>query len=218
MLDPKIQAALDSNPEVMSKNTKWAAKLQFDERCSAFAAVKAGMLKKMVALAFGINPSTLEHMLNNASKHYKSVRIEYRDLGHERFLVKYLTEDTVNRVLAFKHDPRLAVNQKVLEKEVSSGRTKAIGADKRANHKEGTFTVFSKLDGTLHVQVAWVAEPGNHIETGDDRKEGWYARIERSSPDWNERFGDYWYGENGTHLTSKSALDYFLSSTLSELV
>jgi hypothetical protein len=223
-VSPEVAALLDKYPQALSRNSKWVAKLSFVERCQAVAAVKGGMLKKMVALAFGVNVSTLEFMLAPNGKHYKDVKRELRDLGEPRFIQQYYTPEVAQRVLAFIHDPRLAMNQKVLDKEVAEGRTKVLGADRRADHAARTYTTFSNIDGTMHVEIAYVLDPGPDFIEQTPRPEGWYARILSTSPDWkplhksDDTEHGLWYGTNGSWMTSKKALENFLADTMAEVI
>lgn len=210
-----LQQFLDNSPQVLQKNIKYAPKMSFADRCAALAAVRMGINKKLVALAFGVNVSTIEYVASPSSRHYKDVRKEYADLGHERFVKEKLTDDYVRKIMAFKDDARLDLDNKTIDAGLALERAKAHGPDRRAKGLEGKHSIFDPIAGSLWVHVEFVQPPLSALWP-NPRPEGWYVRYDPASPGYSPEMTTEHHGAAADANTSKSALSAFLTATGSE--
>lgn len=143
---------------------KFAPKLNHDERCAVLALVKAGVRRDLVARAFGLDRRTVGHIVNPQSARYKDVRNEYKNFGHEEFVVKYLTEEVAMKVAAAE-DPEKA------PKPTTSARS---------NRMQGIHHVKPPQCSYEHrVEIKYLT--GAEAEYG----EGWYFRDldSKTAPD-----------------------------------
>ncbi len=77
---------------VKANQGKFQSKLDFADRCSVLAFVKAGVQRNLIAKTFAVDRRTVSHIVNPASPHYKDVRKKYEELGPEQFKLEYITE------------------------------------------------------------------------------------------------------------------------------
>lgn len=75
------------------QDRKFAAKLDFSQRCEVLALYRRGVGRNVLADAFGIDRRTVTHIHNVSSPHYKAIRDEYERLGKDAFERKYITEE-----------------------------------------------------------------------------------------------------------------------------
>lgn len=208
-----------ANPHMLAKNNKYAAKLSFQDRCAVLAAYKGGVLKMILAEAFGINVSTVEYICSPSSNHYRNVRRERADLGPERFHSTYLTDEQVQRIAKAKDalEKRDEVEtHDQYEARIAAERVKAHGPDKRAAGLAGRHVVLVPMTGTLMVEVVFV-KPEPFVGMEENRAEGWYIYVDPSSPGYDpENFHGH-YGYETDANTSKSAWRAFLSATQAEV-
>src|SRR5262252_4002411 len=75
------------------QDRKFAAKLDFPQRCEILALYRRGVGRNILADAFGVDRRTVTHIHNPVSPHYKNVRAEYDRLGKEACEQAYVTEE-----------------------------------------------------------------------------------------------------------------------------
>jgi hypothetical protein len=205
-------------PELKRSNSKYMPKLSFDERCAVLAAYKNDFGRRLLAKAFGINRATVSYIVRPESSHYKSVRKEYRDLGHKQFTMQYLTPSVLEILDSFKDDPELQLTDDQVTERQSEDRTKP---NRKAVSRAGRHAILYH-SGTIHVEVKWFDDPCD--DPGMEPKErepGWYVWVDPSSPAWDE--GGWEHGVNpptpsSERFTSKTALDFFLSAIGGEIL
>lgn len=78
--------------------TKFAPKLDEAKRRAIYALDKSNVHRNVIAAAFGVDRRTVSHICNEHSVHYKSVRLDYKRMGHSDFVAKYLTPEVVSLV------------------------------------------------------------------------------------------------------------------------
>ena len=84
--------------------TKFAPKLDEVKRRAIYALDKSNVHRNVIAAAFGVDRRTVSHICNEHSVHYKSVRIDYKRMGHDDFVKQYLTPEVVTLVSRVKVD------------------------------------------------------------------------------------------------------------------
>lgn len=214
----KLDELIAANPQLLAKNSRYAPKMSFADRCAVLAAYHAGIVKSVLSEAYGINISTVEYIVAPNSSHYRNVRKERADLGPERFRAEYMTEEQVSRIMAAKDrlegEGRLE-SQKARDARLARERAKVNGPDKRANGVAGRHLCRVR-EGTLFCEVVWAAPEPSKIYP-DKRPEGWYVTVSPDSPGWVDGWGAgeyHGYAENAN--TSKAAWRGFLSVTGAE--
>lgn len=208
----KKRAALEAaHPELYSNQGRFVPKLGFAERCSVLAYYKTGVQRGTLAVAFGVNRSTISHICSPYSKHYKSVRQHFTDLGPEEFLRLFTNPDL---------DARVAAAKTTAEAQESAAEHKKRGPNdpnRGAKGAAGTVRIRTALvtdgDHVLTCVVGWHDEPGAEpMVTGHARRAGWYVTVS-GNDDWPDT-----YGSDADRLTSKRALDGFVKMVEGELV
>lgn len=199
-------------------DSKFAAKLTFQQRCEIYAlAMVGGVKRELLARAYGVNRATVRHIINPSSPHYRNVRKEFRDLGTEEFTERFGTADVIARVMSYKNDPEVDMK----DDEVTDYRkdTQTV-ANSRADSKKGDHKAWSRLyEIPLTLSVVWLPE-GRVIPPGPI---GWYvftvideakARDRVMKGDLNPEEG---YGDAESCRTSGAALAFTLIETSSDL-
>lgn len=87
-----------------TSNTRFAPKLTDDDRRAILALDKAKVSRHVIAAVYNVDRRTVGHVCNPHSPHYRGVRNDYKNMGHDEFLVKYLTADVVAKVKEYKPD------------------------------------------------------------------------------------------------------------------
>lgn len=161
-----------------SKPSKFAPKLERDERCAVLALVRAGVDMYVVATAFGVDRRTVGHIANKQSIHYKDVRREYENLGPIDFTTQYVTPEVVERVEAAKVDPLSKVRDPaaaVQARTALDGRPNA-----RAKGMAGIHVV--KPDQCKHshrIEIVY-----RSADEATETPEGWHYRdLDGSTPE-----------------------------------
>lgn len=191
------------HPELLTKNNKYVPKLNFAQRCAALAAVKYGLNKRVVAAAFGINRGTLGHIIRPESPHYRDVRKEYFDLGHDRFIKQYLTPDVMELLDRAAADPDVQLSYD----QVKAARAGSGRPNPKADKYKGRYKHIDPFGDTSLIEIAWVEDPGNDPDLQEtNRPAGWYIKAEGKS--WRPG----WFGPAGSCTTSKTRLDWLLAS------
>lgn len=181
-----------------ARNSKYAPKLTYVERCEALALAMSGDLdRRQIAAAYGINRATMAYIVNKSSPHYKDVRKEYHELGHDRFLRQYMTPAVIERYMAAKKNQEVALSDDELKKARSEGAL-SMAANKGAKKNAGPF-YFSMPGETTQEkgEVIWSEE-----------KHGWYVRV--------DTWGDQEWGEDEHNKTSTTAKAGFLTTNMAK--
>ena len=194
-----------------SRNSKFAPKLTFTERCEAFALAKSGDLdRRQIAAAYGINRATLAYMLNQHGPHYKDVRREYAEYGHDRFLKKYITPNVIERYAASKKKLEVALSDDELKAARSEGAM-STAPNKTATKHAGPFH-FSMPNENQQILgvVVWSDSPGRGPyafgpKESVDRPPGWYVQVD----EWSQLVGSEEH-----RLTSTSAKSGFIATNM----
>lgn len=177
-------------------DSKFAPKLSAFERCQVLALRKSGMSKGAIAITFGIDRRTVTHICNPRGTRYRSVRNEADSLGDKAFILKYVTEDLMQRVRAAAATPEGQASDDVDRQ--TPGAAKVGRVNKHATGKSGIS--MHKGDGhtfTHRIDVKWV-------EGKDGFPDGWYADLLDTS-EAGQLLGN---PDDNSHLTSLSALRY----------
>jgi hypothetical protein len=110
------------NPDAFKENdTRFVAKLSYDDRCAVLALITARVRRDVVARAFGINKRTVTHFMRGDK--YKRVKADQLGMGVDAFATKYITEDVTRRV------------------NEAMGSVPAQDPNKRKNQMEGHHTI-----------------------------------------------------------------------------
>ena len=163
---------------------KFAPKLNYEQRCQILAMHHSGISRDLLARAYGINRRTVTHIYNPQSTHYREVRHEMEVIGIKAFQEKYLTQDVMDRVLAY--------NQK---------RADNPEANKAANRKAGPHTVMGEHTAEAHrIVISWktVGDQAN-MEGGVINQSGWYYN------DLDGDFPNYWLCTGDDSLLTSEA-------------
>lgn len=169
---------------------KFKAKLDFAERCSALAAVRAGIKKDVVAAAFGVDRRTISHMVNPYSKHYKQLRDEEKKLGPDEFKLRYFDEKTLIRI----QKAALPIEKKE-EAEVA-------GPNARSRAKAG-IQVVRPEQCTYNHRLEIAFRTGQTPIGGTIVQEGWWYRdLDGPDPD------EWCRGDDASLMTSVACLNY----------
>lgn len=146
---------------------KFAPKMTRDERCVVLALVRSGIKRELVAKTFGIDKRTVAHIVNENGPHYREVRKEYRDEGHDAFCTRYLTGEVMERV---KGHLDAAI------KEVMSDKPKGSAY---AAKMRGVHAVQPEQCGYVHqIEIGYLAKESLDRPDGTKYPEwdGWYYR------------------------------------------
>lgn len=203
----------NTSPEALAANSKYKAKLTFQSRCSALAALKAGYIVAVVAEAFGINRSTLRYIEKPSSPHYKNIRKELFELGRERFIAEYLTPDVIELLAEAAKSPNVNLSGNQMRASASVDTTHP---NRKATSREGRHTILYG-SGTLLVEVKWYDKelPPSPYDMSYDgpRSPGWYTFVDPESPAWKDGWieAENPFGNNDARFTSKTALDWFVA-------
>lgn len=200
----------NDHPEMYAENSKYKPKMTFTERCEALAAYKQGIEKPIIAACYGINISTLGFIIQPHSKTYRNVRREYEELGHERFLARYLTPAVFERLERASHDWKASIPAKDYDEVKQRLVVTDQEPDKRAKRYEGRQTLTWLGVGTIHVAVAYVdavIPPDEHYP--EQRDPGWYLYIDPTSPAFDEWMGKGAHGSAADRRTSTTAYEGF---------
>lgn len=143
---------------------QFTPKLTEEQRCSIYALTQKGVKRDVIALAFGVDGRTVAHIANRHSPKYKSVRVTYDNLGHDAFMVRYLTEDAVRMVVAAAPEPA--------PMRANPGASSDLGVSKRANRMAGTHVIPAAdglRKGNRSVEIMYRSDI-------DGMPDGWYYR------------------------------------------
>lgn len=143
---------------------KFAPKMSFDQRCELLALYRKGYTREALAKLYGVDRRTVTHIHNAQSSHYRNVREEELRLGRENFLEKYITADSMAKVMELA----------AVESEVNN---------KQAKGKQGIHTVQGPMCKYPHrVRIEWKEANDKDILTS-----GWYYN------DMDSDFPDGWF-------------------------
>lgn len=177
--------------------SRFAAKLTQEERCQILALRLVGMSIGAVAVTFKVNRRTVTHIYNESSPRYHAVRKLRDEMGAERFINRFVTEDLIERVKEAANTPE--AQESYSEHDAANPERKGV-ANKRATKCSG-ITMHKGPDHlfTHRIEVKW-------IEGMTDYVDGWYALLlDTDKGDELHPFGD---PDNNSHLTSCTALVY----------
>lgn len=148
-----ILSQLPQSAFKQANSGRFAPVLSYDQRCAALALVHSNVVRSVIAAAFGVNRRTISHIANESSIHYRDVRAEYKSMGHEAFLKKYLREEHVQAVA------RAASKSAAAHPDVSA----------RANKFAGMHTVKPEQCSYSHrIEIAYFTDQPDGA--------GWYFR------------------------------------------
>lgn len=122
--------------------SKFAPKMTPQQRCEAFALIKAGFSHGTVSVMYGVARATLTHMARPGSKFYKAVRDEYDTTGHIAFLQRYLTQPMIERASA--------INLEMVAAEKKEGIVRVAASSKKGRHLYGGYEFFIGYNEELH--------------------------------------------------------------------
>jgi hypothetical protein len=155
---------------------KFAAKLTFEQRCEILALHRKGCTRENLAKMFGIDRRTVTHIYNPQSPHYRNVREEEKRLGADNFFGKYVSQESMARMIAF-------------------GNEKGPDNNKSSNRKAGIHTVQGPMCKHMHrVRIEW-KEANDH----DIPVSGWYYN------DLDSDFPDAWFQTGPDSLKTSQA-------------
>lgn len=218
-LDEMRQWIAENHPELYeARNSKFAPKLTVAERCEIYALCKEGTLdKRAIAAAYGINRGTLGHINNENGKHYRDVRKMYKELGHERFLRKYITPTVIERYLLGKEKQETLYSRDELAKAIEEGTGPATGPNPKATKNAGVFYFTSLMyKAPVKAEVLWVDNPGPDLFSAEDRTSGWYVQVFHEDTEaWPP---DHCHGTPENSKTSTSAKTQFLAAIVGQEV
>lgn len=168
-----LLSQLPDSAFVRKDRSKFTAKLDHELRCAILAMHRAGVHKRVLAAAFGVDRRTIGHIVNPHSLKYKDVRDEEIKLGYKEFSAKYLTEHVVDMVKS-----ALA-----LEEAAKSNNTykNTLNAQKSSNKHAGIHVVKPDQCQYSHrIEIRFFEEPGDDVVTV-----GWHYRDldSKSNPD-----------------------------------
>jgi hypothetical protein len=157
---------------------KFAPKLDLNTRRTILGLAAMSVKHELLAEVYGVNYRTVSAMVSRSSAHYKGLRKEYDQMGHEAFLKAYVSEDQIRRV-----------------NEHARGRVKEekgpAGPSPKANAKAGPHVAEDTARGAeVVVVVEW-----HDDEHNGERRPGWYWRIQGED------------GLFGPHFTSSKAIE-----------
>lgn len=156
--------------------SKFSAKLEYAERCAALALVRAGVDRRIVAVAFNVDRRTISHIVNPQSVHYKDVRREFDKLGPTEFTVQYVTPEVVERVGNAKLDPVVFLSDDKVPRSVPDT------PNPRAKGAEGIHVLKPEQCKNSHrIEIAW---RDNRSVDDEDAEWGWHYRdLDSTMPD-----------------------------------
>jgi hypothetical protein len=148
---------------------KFAAKLTRNERCAILALVNSGIKREVASKVFDIDKRTVAHIVNENGPHYKDIRTEYRNEGHDDFCAKYVTAEIMGRIEASIH---------TVIGEISAA-AKAPRASAYAAKMRGIHAVQPEQCAYVHqIEIGYLE--AESIEKADGTKypewNGWYYR------------------------------------------
>lgn len=173
------------------RDDEFAPKLVEDERMAILACIEYGVLRDVVAKAFGINRRTVSHIANSGSTRYREVRKRRDEMGRDAFVAHYLTE-TVAQKIAANTKPRKIDTTPAVEK-----------VSVHANGKAGIQVVNNDMLKAPHrVEIAFKA---------DLEPKGWYYR------DIDGPEHDTWFHNGEDSLRTSQACLKMVELNLTEL-
>lgn len=165
MLDPL--SLIPKEAMTTGQTGQFAPKLTFEERCAVLACVTYGVSRPITAAAFSINRRTVTHVCNEASGHYRDVRKELKNLGKDKFIETYLTENVAKKIADAAGKPT---------QHHSSAVTPGTVPSPRANRCAGIQVVKPEQCGYSHrLEIAfmgvedWTGDIGWHYRDLDDK-------------------------------------------------
>jgi hypothetical protein len=201
--NPVLERLLQDRPDLFSVNSKFAPKLSFVDRCSVFAFWKAGIERRTLAAAFGINRGTVNYIVTPSSPHYKNVRKEFKDLGVDEFMRRYLTEEWAQKVEAAKG----SYETQFADDDVKKMRSMEVGPNPRAKSKAGEHLVkYPDIGNTIGPVEKIEVVFGTCKSLGSPPFDGWFIK----SPSGGDM-------GNAKHCaTSAAAFKAFLEDNMAE--
>ena len=162
--------------------SKFSAKLDFDQRCEILALHRAGISRVALAEAYGLDRRTVTHIYNPKSTHYKTVRAELEKLGPDEFQRRYITDNALTKLKNIS---------------VAEGAKEGPMAQKNATRFKGVHSVMNDAVIRAHrIIVAW-REKGV-----DGQPAGWYYQdMDGDDPNVWRHNGD------DSRMTSKACLE-----------
>ena len=202
---PPDHPAQKINPSVFRQfNSKFEAKLTFDERCSILALHLRGTSTAMLAAAFGVNRRTVTHVITPGGPRYRNVREQLQLMGPEEFTTQYINEAAMMRINAAANSTEVA--EKADEYRSHTLAERGGVASPRATGSAGITTIKLPHHEFAHrIEVSWLEADTAEDDDGPfQHPAGWYWRdLDADKPErWN---GD---PEQQTHLTSAKALQH----------
>lgn len=164
-------------------DSKFSAKLDFDQRCEILALHRAGVSRVALAEAYGLDRRTITHIYNPKSTHYRNVREELVKLGPEEFQKRYITDNALTKLK----------NISISERSRGDGPM----AQRNATRFKGVHAVTNDAVSRAHrIVVQW------HEKGIDGLAPGWYYQdMDGDDPNAWRHNGDT------SRLTSKACLD-----------
>lgn len=203
---PALDAShpLNLAPADTFKGQSFAPKLTFADRCAILGFYKTGFSLPQIAAGFKVNRRTVNKVISELSNKYKDVRDEYRRLGEEAFIARYVTPEWAEKVMAAKNDPEVELVGRDYD---AAAPERGNSANKRATGQKGISTIKEdRHDFSHRIEVEWLeADTATDIEgRAFEHPAGWY---------WRDLDGEHptvWNGdpENGYHLSSARALQH----------
>lgn len=174
------------------RDDEFAPKLVEDERMAILACIEYGIMRDVVAKAFGINRRTVSHIANSGSTRYREVRRRRDEMGKDAFIQRYLTESVAQKIMA--NTP---------ERKAEIDVDKSQRASIHANGKAGIQVVKNDMLKAPHrVEIAFKA---------DLEPKGWYYR------DIDGPEHDAWFHNGEDSLRTSQACFKMVELNLTEL-
>ena len=161
----RIRSQID--PSLLKRHAKFQAKLTFFNRCSIFALDRiAGVNRRVIAAAFGVNRATVAYICNPSSGRYRDVKKEHFDLGDELFYEKYVTPDVLSLIEEYKNPETAMTAEEAIDHKLTEG---VFPPRKSANKNAGPhrFRVHG-VGHAIEINIVW-------LEGDPDWKDGWYV-------------------------------------------
>ena len=174
------------------RDDEFAPKLVEDERMAILACIEYGIMRDVVAKAFGINRRTVSHIANSGSTRYREVRRRRDEMGKDAFVKHYLTESVAQKI-------RLNTP----ERKPEAGDEKHMTPSVHSNSKAGIQVVKNDmLKGPHRVEIAFF---------GTKEPKGWYYR------DIDGPEHDQWFHNGEDSLRTSQACLKMVELNLTEL-